>query len=443
MLKQRLKYPYVTLLALPYLIYYLPEFLQSPLFEISKLSGYISLFFLIDIAIIILSKKEILIWQIKIALWAICFYIFYGYLFSTQIQILIYTQFNLMIRGRFILLIISLSFLIFVIEKRPKSYLVINTFLIILILLNIFNIIFKSTSIKKYDKINLSYQSASKKNYKKFTKPIILIILDEYSSPSELYKITKDSALFDFTKNLQKNNWIVKLKSFSYETSTIHSLCSLFNYNLSTNNSFSKLTANSLSEFLLEPILIKELKANRIKVVNLGIFDLMSIKPLSRLYFYPQNFTELIFQYSSFYTIITKTNKLNLNSYKIDDYPMANHNKWMYDNLTDSLNKIKQYSFIYSHFYMPHAPFYFFNEFNSNHKNTTLKYIEYWKFTNKKLLPILRKLEGNYRIIITGDHGYRGNRNINPHLTYSSFYGFSSNDLAKIKSVQDLGIIIN
>jgi hypothetical protein len=93
---------------------------------------------------------------------------------------------------------------------------------------------------------------------------------------------------------------------------------------------------------------------------------------------------------------------------------------------------------------MPHAPFVYSQEF-INCNTTTSNYIKYWRFTNQKVLKILKKLmiSNKYRIIITGDHGYRSESKISGNNTFAAFYGFNKIDIDKIKSVQDLGSIIN
>jgi hypothetical protein len=50
--------------------------------------------------------------------------------------------------------------------------------------------------------------------------------------------------------------------------------------------------------------------------------------------------------------------------------------------------------------------------------------------------------ENKFRIILTGDHGYRGDNRINPHYTFAAFYGFDQVSIDKIQSVQDLGSLI-
>ena len=73
------------------------------------------------------------------------------------------------------------------------------------------------------------------------------------------------------------------------------------------------------------------------------------------------------------------------------------------------------------------------------------EFIKYRRFTVDKLLEILsNKKFNNARVIITGDHGFRGTSkaasNINPNHT--SLYA-KGMDISKIKTVQDIAYLIN
>ena len=82
-------------------------------------------------------------------------------------------------------------------------------------------------------------------------------------------------------------------------------------------------------------------------------------------------------------------------------------------------------------------------DYSSNSELT--KYYNYWNFSNQLLEPLLNSLtkENKYKIILTGDHGFRGDKRINPHYTFTAFYGFDESSIDSIKSVQDLGSLIN
>lgn len=95
---------------------------------------------------------------------------------------------------------------------------------------------------------------------------------------------------------------------------------------------------------------------------------------------------------------------------------------------------------------MPHGPLKYKSEFKLKQKSQSPlnDYFLYWKFTNRKLEKLLPEIMiGNkYRIILTGDHGFRGDEKVNPRHTFMAFFGFSEQDLKTIKSVQDLGSLI-
>jgi hypothetical protein len=94
---------------------------------------------------------------------------------------------------------------------------------------------------------------------------------------------------------------------------------------------------------------------------------------------------------------------------------------------------------------MPHGPLQYEPSFPILTINNIINYKSYWDFTNQKLNSLLTSLikENKYRIILTGDHGYRYDKRINPHYTFTAFYGFNQESIDKINSVQDLGSLIN
>jgi hypothetical protein len=116
------------------------------------------------------------------------------------------------------------------------------------------------------------------------------------------------------------------------------------------------------------------------------------------------------------------------------------------DHLPNKLEeeKLPNKAFVYVHLYMPHNPFSLAPEFTNPETDNFKRYIAYWKFTNQKLQGLITNLnrENKYRIILTGDHGLRESIT-NPHESFSAYYGFEGYELDKIKSVQDIGSLIN
>ena len=108
--------------------------------------------------------------------------------------------------------------LFFFIKKSFKSFYFIN----------IGFIIFSIVIITKYEIGNLLYskyknpESHPIKFKGNFKKPIILIIADEYSSPTELYKLYNDSNLYKFQNRLISKKWYVNNKISSENKFTIN-----------------------------------------------------------------------------------------------------------------------------------------------------------------------------------------------------------------------------
>ena len=98
---------------------------------------------------------------------------------------------------------------------------------------------------------------------------------------------------------------------------------------------------------------------------------------------------------------------------------------------------------------MPHLPFEYYGKQKyvaKSNLNTIQNYIPYYQFTNKLVYAELIKPlvdTQQFKIIVTGDHGYRWDRSaINPYLTMSAYYGFPKSQVDQVKSVQDLGSLI-
>jgi hypothetical protein len=147
-----------------------------------------------------------------------------------------------------------------------------------------------------------------------------------------------------------------------------------------------------------------------------------------------------------YYTIKSNTGNFNESGLASSYYPMETHNRYIFKHLFDTLSTINYpKTFVYTHLYMPHRPMQYKPSFPIRTVNNIINYKAYWNFTNQKLEPLLTALikENKFRIILTGDHGYRSDKRINPHYTFAAFYGFNQESIDKINSVQDLGSLIN
>lgn len=430
---------------LSYLIFNFNFLYNSKLFNKDHLFIFTILIIVIQIIIYELYKNKFKLWQyIVIIIYTLLILILYSYNIADILNIWQIKSIGYQIlRLAYIIPIISISLLIIellIVYKKPTFIFYQNVFFIILCIVSV-----SSQRISQKSDYSIQYDIININNNYNIIKPILLIVVDEYNSPKGLTNVFQDTSLYNFSNELIKNSWVVKNNFYTYETSTIHSISSLFNFNLSKNKNYKKWNVNDLgSEKLMKAALIDSLSKKGVEIINYGIFDLGKNKPLNRLYYYPKNFNELLISksvipYIERY-ISERKNKTNYKAYLTDI-----HNKEIYNTLLDTLKNInKSKLFVYTHLYMPHSPYIYDLEFKYRENNLN-NYLAYWKFTNNKLISLLRNLtsKNKYRIILTGDHGYRDSINlINPNYTFCAFYGFNEVDLKKIKSVQDIGSLV-
>jgi hypothetical protein len=256
--------------------------------------------------------------------------------------------------------------------------------------------------------------------------------------------VLKDSSIYLFSNQLSEQGWIVNNSFYSYEKSTIHSLSSMFNYNLSKKYNYGTQEVVDIgSSKLMHAAIADSFTKKDINIINFGIFHIGKSQFLTNMYMYSQNFVEDVFFNTIYYKF--HNNKIKVSGFAKSYYPSEPHNKYIFNNLLDTLKQSKQQKiFAYVHLLLPHSPFQFMPEFQLRSENNIINYYAFWNFTNKKLKPLLGQLiNGNkYRIILTGDHGFRNDKRINPHYTFTAFYGFEKNSLDSLKSVQDLGSLV-
>lgn len=441
--------PSIILISLPYFASHWREIYHSIFFSLINLFILFLVFIIIQFFQSFLYNNKLIYIQILSPFILICFItIFYGFIIVnlfTKIDFFIFKEHTL--RGRSFILLFTIPILIieeiFLIYKRSFFY-VQNIFFTILFIIASLSSISNPTVKEDIHFFNTSIKHIT--NNTLVNKPIVLIITDEYSSPDELFMLHRDSSIFKYSKSLKENGWTIKPHFFSYETSTIHSLSSLFNFNLSKDTEYSKISISSIgSEKLIKSVFYDSLITKGISIINYGIFDLGDSKPIMRLYYYPKNFIELILFYSAYPYIFQNTGSLNIKGFQNSYYPMESHNRNIFNNLNDSIQKIASLNtFIYVHLYMPHGPMVLHPEFKLRRLSTD-NYIEFWRFSNLKFENLLNNLTKNnkVRVIVTGDHGFRSDKKINPHYTFAAFYGFEKANLDSISSVQDLGSLIN
>jgi hypothetical protein len=453
------------MVVLPYIGFNWREFVESPYYSLGQAGIVLLVLITIELAFTHLVKKMGKYEKLLSVLF-ICFTILFFYGNNIVIPVYQYVTKSLQIyikeKVLFVIIAILLVFIFHYLFAKKNLWKVLNVFFGIYFLLNVFSTRNLNTAIiPPIDSIQNGYKHISKslssdkndnkngnENNNEGQKPIVLIVLDEYSSPDELYKIVKDSSVYNFSNTLKNKGWEVHNSSYTYESSTIHSISSLFNFNLSKDSSYDKQNTETIvSKKMLKATLLDSLSNKAVAFNNFGIFHMGNTKPLTQLYLYPINFTE---QFLIRTTYAEEKNKSGNFKFKnlIKSYGnIFEHNAYILNNLPAILreNKNKK-SFTYVHLFIPHAPFYYGEEFPVKHVINFENYFLFWKFTNTKMEAFLDSInkQGNYRIILTGDHGYRRNEHKeNYHYSFTAFKGFDSLALKEIESIQDIGLLIN
>lgn len=444
------------LVVLPYIGFNWRELYESIFFNLKDAT----IIFLVLILIEIIYKQTVKRfdkYEPIISVSFICFTIlfFYGNIIVMPIYKYLTNNLHFIIYEKilFLLITIILIILFYYLFVKKKLWKVFNIFLIIYFIVNIFSPKNLFTSnIPPINSIQNGYkylQHSSSNDKEKYKKPILLIILDEYSSPDEIYKIVKDSSIYNFSNSLQSKGWVVRNSSYTFEKSTIHSISSLINYNLSKDSLYEnqKLIGNIVKNKMIKNFLLDSLSKKGVSFNNFGIFHIGNTKPLSRLYLYPTNFIERFLIRTTYAEEKNKSNNFKLNNLIKRSENIFEHNNFILYKIPSIIKRYQnQKSLTYIHLYMPHAPFYFGKEFANNQVIDFNHYFLFWKFTNNKIEALLDSInkQGEFRIILTGDHGFRRNEHKeNYHNTFTAFKGFDTLALKQIESVQDLGILIN
>ena len=437
----------LLIIILPYIGFNFQELILSPYYS------FVNLFFLLAILLLIEFFYKLITIKFKkfstfitIIVTSFVMVFFYGYYFVNPIYNFFNINWAIEIRGLttiLLLLIISICLQYFIVLKKKANYKNLNIFLLVFGIVTLIAAHNPNSKNKiNYNSFQNAYQSIHIKDLS--AKPVLLIIADEYNSPDNLYTLFKDSSLYQFSRQLKKDGWEVRNNSYSYETSTIHSVASILNFNLSLNKDYKESNLAAIQYYFLKhSLLIDSLYKKEVKFINFGIFHINNVEKNSSLYIYPESFTENFLIYSCYMFAKRQLIKFNKERINNKDELIMKHNKFILNNITSEIDKADAKTFIKIHLYMPHAPLYYEPEFKKLELKNVNDYLQYWNFTNKKLTEMLSKLDKNkYRIILTGDHGLR-DMPTNPHSTFTAFYGFDSTALKSIHSVQDLGSLIN
>ena len=442
--------PSVVFILFPYFIFL---FLNSKLsFE---LIFVVAFFVFIDI--FFLNKIKIKNWLVLIISSLIIF--FYSKIFFKDTEIILHQ-----LRFReFILLFSSLAlffiYIIFKIDKGPK---LVNIFFLVFGITFLFN----TNSNKFYNREIILAENNFKFDHnkavqKKSESPVILIIFDELSSSKEIYKYTNDSIDLSFDVALKKKGFVVLDNFISESIHTKFSMPSIFNFNLHANSSIldsidrinDKVTIQKSYYWIASNnLLVDSLNDKAVKSNSYGLFPFSNGVFNDNFNYWWPSFSDPLRMFGNnnfFQEFFQETILKSIESVFLDKTSVE---KFKEDVFTEfKYFKPKKNNFYYFHFYAPHEPYKWGKEYDSKLKSNTQsvyddleEHIKFRRFFLNKILPhILDEKLTDTRIIISGDHGYRGSINkINPKNTNLYTYGFDLDEIKNINSVQDLGYLI-
>jgi hypothetical protein len=276
------------------------------------------------------------------------------------------------------------------------------------------------------------YQFSSRKQYKKCdtcSKPnIYLLLFDEYSSSLSLqqeYGFQNDLDSF-----LSEKNFSVQRGSQSNYNFTPFSMASLLN--MAYIRGIKNVQAVTPDDYSNSYLLIKQNEVMRFldeqgyETRNYSIFDLAGHPTFVKQSFLPAN-TALITDRTLFPALRKDIGWIFFNSYPLKiffkDYFLKekrSNEKLIQLVKMTALEKSKQPVFVYAHFLLPHAPFFFDKHGNARNNKIVYaefvgeapitSYLDYVTYTNtriKEMVNTILQNDPSSVMVLLGDHGYR------------------------------------
>ena len=374
---------------------------------------------------------------------------------------------NMRFRNFSILLIITSFFIIYNVKKSKEGIKFFNTFLILFVITKVIaqlGILNSATSEPfSINNDKQTYLDEYKTNgyespvtsIEKTSKPVILMILDGLSSSENLYEFSKDSLELKFDKDLSSVGFNLFPNFRSKSVWTKYSLPSLFNFNLHDSPEILELEADFTEDFkkarvnkkftllFKDNLLVDSLLNKSIKVHSYGhvTFSKTDNKLLN---YYLWNKTSDQ-KNKNFFLNLSQITVYGFIKRKIQGEAIFEYSRRDMLNKLENLNPMDN-NFYYFHFYAPHDPFNYFDEFRRDEKlSNTENYIQFRRFFLDKLFDLLQKQNlSNSRIIITGDHGFRyGDSKLDLYMTSLYLKGYDEIKSVNNIVVQDIGYLIN
>ena len=390
-LKQSIYRPSATLI----IVYYIIDLFLEFGFNLEFI-GFISVLLIFDIFFYTKIQNS----SIGFIYSSLIFIFFYSVLFFSDT---LYVIHELRFRS-FLFIFSSLTLFMFYIIHKYKYFLQFNIFLLFFALSSVFgNFLSPSNQFNRdilLNQIGFEYQEKFT-NVTQSNKPIIFIILDELSSTSEIYDLKKDSLLYKFDNDMKNIGFKIYDPIISKSKKTSLSLTSLFNLNLHNNSKYlDSIEANDknfrnydhLNYLLSDNILIDSLSLKDVESFSYGVLPFKSETDKDFFYMWEKKDFERPIPASYQFNIQSKIFTKSLLNFIIKKYFFRGYDDTFRFAVYDKLSSIKPIDkqFYYFHFYSPHEPYswgdeyYFDNETISSEQEDLNQYIQYSYFFEKK-----------------------------------------------------------
>ncbi len=442
--------PRLLILAIPYIIF---SNLEIDYFSWIHVSVLLIFFYTIDLILLRIKRK----WLHFISYLFITYFLYSLIIYNDTYYIL--HQFRFRNFSLLFLFLIGTLFYQKIINYKDFSF--INVIIIIFSILQLLTFENETSRDEIFKNYNLETDLIKFQTKNESREPIILLICDGLTSTNEIYNLTNNDKDLEFDNFLKLNDYVIIQNFETQSIWTQFSLSSLLNFNFHKSDTIKKLEfakenvvfADDFQELIQQNLLVDSLSNNSINSYSYGTLPFSKGETTNNVihlwekltfnfdieFFKENRLLQAIFHKSVMNFIDSRY--LNGRTYVFD----SNRKNTLY-NLKNT--EFEKSSFYYFHYYAPHSPFSYFNEFEFLDESNNLSevdfynHVKYRRFMLKKLIDVLKLPKfDNVRIILTGDHGYRSELT-DGTITMAAFKGFDSESIKHIRNVQDIGSFI-
>lgn len=345
-------------------------------------------------------------------------------------------------------------------QDQPRYVYFLNVLFVFLIAFELVHPLFRTSHGELLaDKTQQELATSVETNQVPILPDVFLIVLDEYSGKKTLAQgAGEDNS--DFINFLRGRNFFVAEESRANYNSTVYSIATMLNLNyLEPKSSAGEKRSDVRIPYrnIANNFLKKYLDSKGYDFINNGWFSINHAKQLENPSYGPEERSFISSQ-----TVLNRfkkngllglSRKLGLKKVERNIMEISKrYNEKVLENILDQAGQTAEKPrFVYTHFSMPHFP-YFFTRDGKEHSLDTLAgisvssnyhYVEYLLYCNELLKKIVEKLQTQtsrpHLIYIVSDHGNRKMQNVDWDIrAYSSLFAYYDSRARKIQYPEDI-----